>query len=412
MKIATEQETSAKIVVMSLLCACLVALSHVARNSAFGSCGWWFVRMTRYGVCCMAVPFFFTVSGYFLSRHFDEKGWWRRETLKRVSTLLFPYLFWCAAFFVFASLGYAFLNMSDGGFLDALGRTGTSVAVAFGALPHRVPFLMPLWYVRALFVLVLLSPLIALATRRKATAWLACAGLFAIYFLVSPHRNGFPETPFMRFFYYGVSLFGAFYFCLGATLRRTGVPTSSRLADRLAGVALLVAGTGLIAVRTYFTSRRLPDPYALLCIAIPCLVSGAWLAIPAVRLPAWLTSMSFPIYVMHYFVVYALDGFVLFRGRKSIALMALETLAAVALPVAAAFLMRRFFPVFAARVFGGRGGKRGDAAGSTHPLECLHSVANCLWQARWWGPTTSIWSMTGACAARRKGRPRGGPWRN
>ena len=30
MKIATEQETSSKIAVMSLICACLVALSHVA----------------------------------------------------------------------------------------------------------------------------------------------------------------------------------------------------------------------------------------------------------------------------------------------------------------------------------------------------------------------------------------------
>lgn len=384
MKIATEQETSSKIAVISLVCACLVALSHVARNSAFGSWGWWFVRMTRYGVCCMAVPFFFTVSGYFLSRHFDEKGWWRRESVKRLSTLLFPYLFWCAAFFVFASIGYAVLNISDGGFLAALRRSDTSVAIAFGAIPYRVPFLMPLWYVRALLVLVALSPLIALATRRKASAWLACAGLFAVYFLVSPHRNGFPETPLMRFFYYGLSLFGAFYFCLGATLRRTGVPTSSRLADRLAGVALIVVGTGLIAVRTYFISRRHADPYPLLCIAIPCLVSGAWFAVPAIRCPAWLASMSFPIYVMHYFVVYALDGFVLFKGKKSIVQMIFETAVAVALPITAAFLLRRFFPKFAARVFGGRGASRDNAVNPPPVWRWLRPVVHCIWQARWW----------------------------
>ena len=82
---------------MAVVCACIVALSHVGYNTAAGSAAWWFVRLTRYGLCCLAVPFFFAVSGYFLSRHFDERGWWLRETGKRVTSLLLPYLLWCIA---------------------------------------------------------------------------------------------------------------------------------------------------------------------------------------------------------------------------------------------------------------------------------------------------------------------------
>ena len=57
-----------------------------------GIIGCGFVCMTCCGFCCLAVPFFFMVSGYFPARHFDETGWWIRETGMRMQSLPVPYL--------------------------------------------------------------------------------------------------------------------------------------------------------------------------------------------------------------------------------------------------------------------------------------------------------------------------------
>ena len=192
---------------MAVLCACIVALSHVGYATASGSAAWWFVRMTRCGLCCLAVPFFFTVSGYFLSRHFDERGWWLRETGKGVTSLLRPYLLWCIAFFAFWRIGAA------------------------------------------------------------------------------------------------------------------------------------AAGS---------------EPFPVLCLAIPLLVSGLWLLTPAAGWPKAVTSMSFPIYAMHYFVVFALDGFRRPRSDKSICLMLAQAALAVAVPCAIAFAARRLAPRASSALFGGR----------------------------------------------------------
>ena len=43
---------------------------------------------------------FFWLSGFFLGRHQNEQGWWRSALVKRVSTLIVPYVLWNAAYFV------------------------------------------------------------------------------------------------------------------------------------------------------------------------------------------------------------------------------------------------------------------------------------------------------------------------
>lgn len=382
MKTDADDEIGIRIANISLLCACVVALSHVGWNSVHGSAGWWFTRMTRFGVCCMAVPFFFAVSGYFLSAHFDEPGWWRREIVKRVRTLAVPYLFWSLAFYLFAWLGYAVSHAGDTGLYLALKNPVASIARVVGLSLDEPPFLVPFWYIRALFVLVVLSPLVAIATRRKAVAWTVCAILFAIYVYASPHRNGLRSTRAEHLMYYGFSLFGAFYFCLGATLRRSGVPLTRRLVGRIAGLCIFCIGVGLVVLRTWSISQKRGDPFLILCFAIPMLIAGVWMAMPPVRLPRCLASLAFPIYAMHFFVVYAMDGFVRVHANKSIGLMLAETFAAIAVPILVALAFRRYLPAFSTVVFGGRNQtsmQSGDALKSF-----LRKIAHCILAARWW----------------------------
>ena len=85
-----------KIAIFSFVCAALVVQLHIGLLGAVElSFGGKLIReIVTHGLCQIAVPFFFVVSGYFLSRHFDEVGWYRRELFKRLRSLAVPYLFW------------------------------------------------------------------------------------------------------------------------------------------------------------------------------------------------------------------------------------------------------------------------------------------------------------------------------
>ena len=340
---------------MAVVCACIVALSHVGYATAAGSAAWWFVRMTRCGLCCLAVPFFFTVSGYFLSRHFDERGWWLRETGKRATSLLLPYLFWCLAFFVFERAGIAAVKAgSADAFLQSLRFPASKLAAAFGLRMDMTPGLVPVWYIRALLVIVLVSPLMACMSRFRYGAALSAAAFFGVYVALSPHRNGLASTRMEHFLYYGVSLMGMAYFQFGILLRRTGFLEKTLRAPAWAGAAVFVLGVSAVALRTRIIAATGSEPFPVLCLAIPLLVSGLWLLMPAAGWPKALTSLSFPIYVMHYFVVFALDGFRRPRADKSIGLMLVQAALAVAVPCAIAFVVRRRAPRVSSVLFGGR----------------------------------------------------------
>ena len=340
---------------MSIVCAFFVALSHVGYNTAVGSAGWWFVRMTRCGLCCLAVPFFFAVSGYFLSRHFDERGWWGRETGKRVATLLVPYLLWCLAFFVFARVGLAAAKAAQGkDFWSALSFPASQLALAAGLRLDATPMLVPTWYMRALLVIVIASPAVAWISRNRCWAVLSIAACFCAYVAFGPHRNGLPAPRMEHFFYYGVSLMGLVYFQLGVLMRRTSFLEKTVSGPRWAGAALLAIGVAAVALRVRHMAATGGEPFPVLCFAIPLLVAGTWMLVPSAPWPKWLTSMSFPVYVMHFFVVYAMDGFRRAKADKSIAVMLLQAAVAVVVPCLVALLLRRLAPKAASAVFGGR----------------------------------------------------------
>ena len=340
---------------MAVVCACIVALSHVGYNTDVGSAGWWLVRMTRYGFCCLAVPFFFMVSGYFLARHFGEAGWWARETGKRMQSLLVPYLLWCVAFFLFARIGATAVKASSWAcFMTALRFPIAKLPLALGLRLDAPPMLVPLWYMRALFVIVLLSPVFAWFAREWRRAWLLLAALATLYVVFSPHRNGLVSTKVEHFLYYGISLMGMFYFYLGVMMRKTRFLEKTLGVSPWAGAAFLVAGVVAVAWRTGGIASSGDEPFPVLCAAIPFLVSGMWLLLPASPWPTWLTSMSFPIYALHFFAVYAIDGFRVCKEDKSIGLMVVHVVCAVLIPCICALVVRRLPHVAVKFLFGGR----------------------------------------------------------
>ena len=156
--------TSRKIARLSIVCAILVVYLHSYSKglsaSMSGSFAWWVQDLVSQGISRAAVPFFFVVSGFLLFKDFPKEGivaWWLRKLRKRLKTLCVPYFAWSLfgllSTFVmtrFASTQiYSYDVASPTWWLEVLGIT----------TPPK--FMFHLWFVKAIFLFAVFSPLIA-----------------------------------------------------------------------------------------------------------------------------------------------------------------------------------------------------------------------------------------------------------
>ena len=162
MNTSITKQLSTRFANMAILCAMMVVAIHVLkRPQPFGTSAWWVRQVFGEGICRIAVPFFFFASGYFVANHFNESGWWRREVIKRLKSLMAPYLFW--AIIGFLLVGFMLMTrniMMDKPLLDGV-FSPSRIVSAMGLNPFHVPELRQLWYLRVLFIFTLLSPLIS-----------------------------------------------------------------------------------------------------------------------------------------------------------------------------------------------------------------------------------------------------------
>ena len=345
MKVSSER--SQKIKNMSLLCAVLVVSIHIDWPYEHAlSVGWWMYHLFAQGVSRIAVPYFFVVSGFFLAAHFDEEKWHRREIMKRIKTLLVPFLFWCAVA-VIASVPLSIIA-------DILAHRpfGTSIYFMHDMNWFRCagldftdfPIHVPLWYVRCLFLLLLTAPVFKYGIDRFGYAWLAAT--FSLNLLC----NHIPNESVYHFFSRGFSLSGVFYFSIGVFLQRFPVKSGGRKCIVLCGLV----GIGLLALKLVFVYHVWRFETCIGKLSLPFLMFSAWGVMTAFKLPQWLTSCSFPIFLMHTITIPYI-GVAMKRipiGPTIAAFVAFGS--SIAISIAAAVILRRFFPRFANVIFGGR----------------------------------------------------------
>lgn len=287
------KELSNKFANMALLCAMLVVLIHFHLEPVKGTIIWYVNTMLVRAIASIAVPFFFLTSGYFLVAHKDERDWWVRALMKRTITLIIPYLFWCCAFWAMFSLILPIAcNISNGEpMLKNINLPSVGCVLSIlGLNPFTNPGTPALWYVRALCMYVILTPLLLKLANRGGVCM-----LFVIYLIVCPSSALIKHHPnffLVRFFF---SLEGLFYFTLGMYLRnniglvmRRNLPIIIHLTGIVLLVAHLVASLADVSYRYY-----------IVAIAIPCWMYSVWSMMPSVSLPRWLTDCSFPLFVMH-----------------------------------------------------------------------------------------------------------------
>lgn len=342
---AMSPEASRKTKNLGFLCSLLVVAIHAAWPDGPPLSAAWFIRQGLVeGIGRMAVPFFFVVSGFFLARHFSEKGWWRRETAKRLRSLLVPYVVWSLAALLAAWLLAAIV---DFGTHRPFGTTCPvpglrDLPAVFGLDLTEYPLDVPLWYVRCLFVLVLLSPALDWLASRCGRAWLAAAFLLLLFARRIPAGNW--DT-----YLYHASL-GLFFFSAGIVLRKTRPPQLPSVAAVFSGLA----GLALLAAKMAAAWKGWPFESELGTLSLPFLLHAAWTFVPKSEWPGWLTSCAFPIFLANIVVIRFVAPFLLHAGMGGGAAAFAELAAGVAVPCALAWFLRRCFPRVASIAFGGR----------------------------------------------------------
>ena len=353
------QELSKRIAYMSFLCACMIVFFHATPAPEMGSFNWWFFQLLgREGICCIAVPYFFACSGFFLAGHYGENAWWAKEVLKRVRSLVVPYFIWMAVGIVFSLLVvYAKNRFFHAGVQDEFLALPffEKIVLYLGLHPFRD--IGVLWYVRALFFMVLAAPaiffflrwpvftILVLGISHVVITYLFCGVLsIDMYFL------------FDRF----VSIRGLLYFFVGAALRVGRFDLAKFGMPSWAYWMSLAVGLVLLALKNLSLLASMVAVGAVLsAMAVPFLIVAIWLTLPSWNWVKELTGYSFPIFLMHnIFLSLVSMAFLVLGLRDSVGLQIpiafLRTICAIGGAVLVAQFINRNVPWLSRVVFGGR----------------------------------------------------------
>lgn len=201
---------SHKVANASLFGAILVSIIHYRGHVMASPPSGWFWEFFPGPILKIAVPFFFVFAGYWLAGHVQDKGWWWREPLKRLKTLLLPFVVLNMIWFVTTTDSW----------------TLCSFAKALGLVRGEYPALPQLWFVLRLFGLVVVAPVFYYIVK-KGVAW--SYGLFFVVYVALMCRECYCEHVgssllLIQAFKYIVPPVGAAGLILGMTFRFYGIP--------------------------------------------------------------------------------------------------------------------------------------------------------------------------------------------
>jgi surface polysaccharide O-acyltransferase-like enzyme len=338
---------SEKLVGVSFLSACCIVMLHAYQNSMLeaGEATKWLALFAGWILPTFGVPLFFVISGYLLAVKAGcgtVEGWYGRSVKKRVRTLLVPYFLWCTLFAVtvlpFTMLGNHLAGRALTGntcLREPLLSAWNLVRIYGGDL-RAAPINGPMWYVRDLFLLVLLSPVFLklMENRLRGGLFLLAAG--ALFF----SHDWMPDSCW-QFFETGFSLRGLLFFPLGIYLARHPVPADAFRRTR-AALPVLWLGTCLAYVwlRLHGGEDCMTAKILLAKAANVLGVGGVWVLCDC--LPGFRRMARLPV-AKDSFFVYACHLGILFTVmcERSQQLLA----ARLHVPVAGIFLLRIAVPV-------------------------------------------------------------------
>lgn len=315
--------------------ALCVVLIHVGVKVPEGSFSWWVYQLTANGFCRWAVPFFFAAAGYLLAAHVDEPGWWKCAVYRRARTLFVPYVLWNGLYSLFGLTLTVIANVKAGRSLMTNVLTGWDALRYLGLHPILGGYCIPLWFLMTLSLFVLASPFLVWLIRRSG--WFVPVVLFGLTFV------GLPSMP------HNFNPGWMMYFAAGIAARFRPV----RL-GKVYGLGVVVGMAWIAAHKQAMLSAGVVDHWdATPLPAVILVVTGVWSLVPEnLRLPRYLSSATFPIYLMHSFVLTGL--FCCFPPIVSFLGQMVTWLAVVVICVAVTAVLRAKFERMSRGLYGGR----------------------------------------------------------
>ena len=174
-------------------------------------------------ITSIAVPTFFFISGFLFFSNFNDWSWngYRKKIGSRIKTLLIPYLLWNLIPFLLIVGKCLICDISNGNpttdtlafFSDNIWRIfyvfheweSSSTDWLGNPLYSTAPLNIPLWFIRDLFIISLLTPIIYFAVT-KIKIWL----IFALFFAyISKIWTQIPGLDIESIFYFTVGAFFA-----------------------------------------------------------------------------------------------------------------------------------------------------------------------------------------------------------
>lgn len=350
----TPSATSNKISKLSLIYACFVVYIHCKPEGEIGSFTWWFCTFFNRGICTLAVPFFFTVSGFFLTKHAYDNNWWKCEISKRVKTLLIPYFLWSILYFLYALPLILIANiLASESLTRNLPINISDFYIYLRLNPFKYPYLIPLWFIRCLFLFVCVSPIIIWILKKgKHISLLFLLLLFPLGMIRDIFK---PEEGEVLWCIVGTfSFLNIFYFVLGCYLcLYTHVKRYHKNLIHLSGLIWVI----LLFLMTLSTLYRWNLSFYLNYVSIPIGLYFIWHIINSKPWRINLTQASFPIFILHMFFL-SMIGLILKQCFPSVIdsleICLFSSILAFYCSILFSNLAHHYFPKITSFLFGGR----------------------------------------------------------
>lgn len=159
-------------------------------------------RFISYYLASGAVPTFFFISGYLFCRNGLSIESYQYKLKKRIHTLLVPFILW--SLIAFAKMSVCYLPQFSSVFPNLhnvpynwhlFWMSFVDRPVPEGTITNHTPLNFPLWYVRDLMVLVIISPVLY-CLRKYSTIVLSVLTIICSYFYVKTYEYQFNSLLF------------------------------------------------------------------------------------------------------------------------------------------------------------------------------------------------------------------------
>lgn len=326
----------------------------------------------------IAVPSFYIISGYLLFFKSDVYTFelYTRKVRSRFFTLFIPYVSWIVLLIIFNAIKEKILFNPNPTSLMVRNFAAFDYLRAFFAIQgDDKPYLIPMWYVRDLMALVLLSPVIYFVLKKFGKIFLVLAFVFFILQVAfgSDYENAlgwfdYKNNPIGRFFNVSV-----FFFSIGAYFginKKNPINFVKKwwLLTAVIYIALLILVQYELSLSGWYF-KELPEdgvfPFALhnlsICFGIMTVfgLTASLIEKGKVRKIEFLSASVFFIYASHTFIEWNIGRtiFLIFKPQNGLTVFGvyLVTIVVTILVCMLAFIiMRRVMPKFTAILCGGR----------------------------------------------------------